>query len=456
MSKIICDICGTVYPDNAPVCPICGYPHRENEKTISDQSPNQVNPARDAGNHVKGGKFSSRNVKKRHEGDVVESIHVRKPEDSRRPDSSRRPENLPKRESLPKQENLSTQESLPKQEDLQRQESLPRQDRPVRVENRKNPEDPRMVENPARSENIRKPEGARRPELPRKSEKSRTTGAFEQPGRVKAGPGLKAAVAVLAVAVIGVSGYIAMRFVNGAKAYDQPSTVQTDEPVQTDAAVTESAPAPTEIGVPCVGLSVSDEAITFDGAGRAWILAVETVPENATGNIAFTSSNETVATVDAEGRVTSVGPGQAIITITCGDIIRQCQVSCNFDGPAATTAATDTTDATDATDATDESNQMQDTTAATEPNQNGQYKDNNWKLNNEYGDVTLILGEEFSLELHNDAGETANVTWKADRDGVVSINGNAIKGEYVGMVDVTTTIDGKTYTCIVRVIESRQ
>ena len=26
MSKIICEICGTSYPDTAECCPICGYP----------------------------------------------------------------------------------------------------------------------------------------------------------------------------------------------------------------------------------------------------------------------------------------------------------------------------------------------------------------------------------------------------------------------------------------------
>ena len=60
MSKIICDICGTVYPDNATVCPICGYPRQDNDKTV------QTTAAAAAGTQVvKGGRFSNKNVKKR-------------------------------------------------------------------------------------------------------------------------------------------------------------------------------------------------------------------------------------------------------------------------------------------------------------------------------------------------------------------------------------------------------
>lgn len=350
MSKIICDICGTVYPDNATVCPICGYPRQESEKAVLDEEEMKARTTNNAGTYVKGGRFSSKNVKKRQAAQGAE---------------------------------------------------LPRT---------KKHDAPRASEPPKAA-----PEGGRK--------------------RAKAGPGLKITVAVLGVAVVAVGAYIGYRFVTGADAYQkpgaQPSSIQTT-PTQPETT------QPAQTVVECVGLSVSDESITFQGAGRAWLLSVKKVPEEAAEELVFTSSDEKVATVDSQGRVTAVGPGSAVITISCGQVKRECQVLCDFEGASVT-----------GPDASEE------TTAPTDGDSGGQYQDSNWVMSNEYGDATLIIGEEFSLELTNDAGETADVVWEADRQGVVSIDGNLIRGESVGMVDVTATIDGKTFTCIVRVIESR-
>lgn len=63
MSKIICDVCGTSYPETVEQCPICGcvrpadvqntVPDYENNENASDYT------------YVKGGRFSKGNVKKR-------------------------------------------------------------------------------------------------------------------------------------------------------------------------------------------------------------------------------------------------------------------------------------------------------------------------------------------------------------------------------------------------------
>ncbi len=387
MSKIICDICGTVYPDNATVCPICGYPRQDSEKAIMDEAEMKASESRHTGTYVKGGRFSSKNVKRRQKGEnISQSQRSKKSEPARRADPAQRAESV-----------------------------------------RKAPQSGKTAPS-ARPDYV--------DEAPVPTEDARVV-----PTRAKAGPGLKITVSVLAVAVIAVSGYIAYRFIDGASAYDRPSVGGPTEPqVQTQASETETS-IPVETGIPCVGLSVSDEKIVFEGVGRAWMLAVTTVPENATQSIQYTSSNEKVATVNEQGRVTSVGPGQAVITITCGDIVRECKVLCNFEGA-------DVTEETDAQSG-------KPTTPTKETESNKHYKDNNWTLSNAYGDATLIIGEEFTLELNNDAGETADVQWKADRDGVVSIKGNVIRGEYEGTVDVSATINGKTYTCIVRVIPNR-
>lgn len=431
MSKIICDICGTVYPDNAMTCPICGYPRQESEKAAKDAPEVSVADAAGAGEaagKVKGGRFSNKNVKRRNQ--TASGRRERRGEVS--------------------------------SEDYNRREP--------------------------------------------------------------AGRGLKIAVALLLVAVIGVGGYIIWRFYVGMDAYDNPN-----------APVIGTNPS-TETSLACVDLSVSDEAVEFLGAGRGWKLSVTTHPENTEDELQFRSSDESVVTVSAEGRLTSVGPGEAVITITCGAVTKECRVFCNFEAetqpeettePVETTEPGQTTEPTqntepdnrdgfklDRTDVTlfkrgetftfgttdngtyvnpakvewksedpavatveggkvtavgegkttivatyngttqkcivrcrfDEDDTPPETTEKT-------YADSNWKISKT--DVTLIIGEPFLLKLTNDAGEVADVTWSSSNAGVVSIDGNEITGKIVGYTEVTATINGKSFTCIVRVIQNR-
>ncbi len=61
MNKVICDICGTAYPDTAPKCPICGFAKTATE-TTSAGSERRTAESYAA---VKGGRFSKQNVRKR-------------------------------------------------------------------------------------------------------------------------------------------------------------------------------------------------------------------------------------------------------------------------------------------------------------------------------------------------------------------------------------------------------
>ena len=66
MSKIICDVCGTAYPETAAVCPICGCAKNTTTPTAAAET---VEEGEGAGyNYVKGGRFSKKNVRKRNKG----------------------------------------------------------------------------------------------------------------------------------------------------------------------------------------------------------------------------------------------------------------------------------------------------------------------------------------------------------------------------------------------------
>ena len=71
--------------------------------------------------------------------------------------------------------------------------------------------------------------------------------------------------------------------------------------------------------------AISEEEIAV---GATATISVSVSPSSAasTANVTFSSSNESVATVNNFGRVTGVGKGSATITITCGDIVRTVSV----------------------------------------------------------------------------------------------------------------------------------
>ena len=67
MSKIICDVCGTRYPDTTEQCPICGHIREADGKTAEDVL--IMDDARsESRQKVRGGRFSKSNVKKRTQG----------------------------------------------------------------------------------------------------------------------------------------------------------------------------------------------------------------------------------------------------------------------------------------------------------------------------------------------------------------------------------------------------
>ncbi len=60
MNKIVCDLCGASYPENATQCPICGIAKTDAAKSTTDSNTGYA--------YVKGGRFSHANVRKRNAG----------------------------------------------------------------------------------------------------------------------------------------------------------------------------------------------------------------------------------------------------------------------------------------------------------------------------------------------------------------------------------------------------
>lgn len=75
MSKVICDVCGTSYPDTATQCPICGCVRTASAQSVVG-SAGEKRETGDGYTYVKGGRFSKANVRKRNSASGVASTGV--------------------------------------------------------------------------------------------------------------------------------------------------------------------------------------------------------------------------------------------------------------------------------------------------------------------------------------------------------------------------------------------
>ena len=92
----------------------------------------------------------------------------------------------------------------------------------------------------------------------------------------------------------------------------------------------EEADEQPEAVVPCEGLTLATSSITFDEPERFYNITVQKLPETCNQEVTFTSSDETIATANQQGKVVAVNGGTAVITAACGDQTATCLVTCDF------------------------------------------------------------------------------------------------------------------------------
>ena len=156
-----------------------------------------------------------------------------------------------------------------------------------------------------------------------------------------------------------------------------------------------------------------------------WALYKETNGVKPT-DITWTVDDPNVASVDEKGVVSAVGRGATVVRATIGDQTAECKVHVSFDP---------------------------------EPP-----KETKYKLEPEKGEVTLRVGDpnnnSFRIELSNrETGAAISAEWTASDEGYVTIDGKMVVAvkptsdlskKYVTL---TTTVEGETYTFIVRIAE---
>ncbi len=239
MSKIICDVCGTSYPETATQCPICGCVRPVDVVTVNNDADTKETQNKGSYTYVKGGRFSKTNVKKRN-----------------------------------------------------------------------------VTNNTTTNEDIQPDE--------------------QQEQKGKGDKGLVIAICILLLAIVAVSVYIAMHFFDirlpQIIAGTPDTTVNTTQStLQETEDSTLNTTEETIVLLPCEDVILSNTVVEFDKVGAANLINYTTVPAECSDIVSFTSSDETVATVDQNGKIEAVGPGQAVITIRCGEIEKECRVECKFE-----------------------------------------------------------------------------------------------------------------------------
>lgn len=402
MDKIICDVCGTSYPENSPQCPICGC-----AKPAKAKAAPSTEGASGGYTYVKGGRFSSANVQRRN------------------------------------------------------------------VERGITPEQDSSWEDNERS-----------------LDKTHFAGF----------------VAIIALfIVIAVLLFFIIKIVS-----DRPETESDNHPGITQQEQEDDGP------VSCESLHTNDVEAVLANMGDKWQIKVTPVPADVSDPITYTSMDPQIATVDSEGLVTGLSYGQTTIVVKCGSASLLITVKCSFDdgsgqqwslnrkeftlsgkgetwdlySKTSTVAknkikwTSDDPDIATVSDGVVTAVSGGTTTIRAEYNdtvysctvhcnvkseggnddQEDQDKDDDETevdpeidvdtLKISHTDVTIKIGEAFTLQLLDGSGNVATVNWFVSRAGYVAIYGNTVKGQVStgnDFVTVRCVYSGKTFECKVRV-----
>ena len=412
MNQIICDICGAEYPETAERCPICNYPRQGNEARAAVREETVRTKA-------KGGHFSSKNVKKRRKA-------RQKAENGKKP-SSDKPLIVVIVLLLIAIVLVSAYIAMRfwggrnELSGLLQKEPAVTTTAPA-VPSTAAPTIPctkvelaeSVVELGGAGEQFQlsvKPAPENTTDLVTYASSDEAVATVSETGLVTA---VGAGQAQITVTCGGVSA---------ACLVDCWFPAETTQPVETTAPqVTEvqpTQPKPTEKPV----LVLDPEDASCFSAGESFTIYPRFGGSSVSrSGVKWTTSDPKVATVE-NGVVTAVGKGTATITAEYEGQKAVCMVRCRFENPASSE---------------EQGNQEEQ-----------QPQSASWKAS--HSDVSISVGESFPLTVKNKSGETADAIWTMSVDGVVSIDGSTVTGRAPGTVTLTTTVDGITMTCIVRV-----
>ena len=405
MNKIVCNLCGTSYPENAAQCPICGYA-RSAEASAAE-----------AGNstytYVKGGRFSKANVKKRNKaaGIVPEKTVVVNTEEKEKRSGAGLTVviivlllaivavlgYIAVRFFLPGNSLFAKPESTsPVIENVQ-------DETPAAVPEATEP-DLSCVAVTLSDTNL---------DFTAADEKATLTVTLDPVDTIDTLTFVSSDPSVVTVSDDGV-----------VSAVGEGSAVITVSCGSVSSECTVTCVFPTEESDDAE-ISLNRKEITFNTEGQSWLLYDG---EITVADIVWSSDDNKVATIE-NGKVTAVGNGDTTVTATYNGQTVSCIIHCKFDD-----------------DGNNGSGNISEATGD---------GDKTYELYNPYGyadDVTLNVDNSFPLQLvDQDGNEVTDAEWSVEDNSICSFEDNTVKALAAGTTEITATYNGVTYTCIVRV-----
>ena len=231
----------------------------------------------------------------------------------------------------------------------------------------------------------------------------------------KSNAGLVIALVLVVLMLIAVSAFILVKYflpnVAGPET-TAPATVETTQ---------EPTVETTELRIPCESLALtSGGEIVLEEEGINWLINVMALPENTTDELLYASSDESVVIVNEQGKLTAVGEGTAVITITCGEQEMKCTVTCDF--TQETTAPSEPEETTEPTESeeTTAPTEPEETTAPTEATE--PLKDIDLSKAISYTELTFNGPNQGAYNVKINGLDNTEVKWSSEDESIATVN----------------------------------
>ena len=336
MNKNVCPNCGQLYDPELPKCPLCG----QAPQVVDTDKPVQRHRITEAERRQRRAERRDAEMEARRRRrdeqlarDAEEERLLEEEEALRREERRRIKEEKKALRQQKKQAEAAADQSAGKKADAPEEKPVPAPqpipaERPAQKARTRQTAAPEPVPTP-----VVTPAPVRTKQRPEMQEKT----ALRDRGRV---PRVFLVLCTLLLAVTMIVGGSYLLWKLGTvklPIYDKLAAMKdASDPKEEKPGETEE---PEETVIECRSLAISISFHEFTRQGDTVLISARTEPAGLVES--YSSSDESVVVVGESGLVTAVGPGNAVITATCGNKTVECMISCKWEEEVATTEPID-------------------------------------------------------------------------------------------------------------------